>query len=79
MVTKAELHARIDALPDDLHDKAARRLDELGDPVLRAVLTAPLDDEPETDAEREAVAESYAAIRAGKVISNAELAEQLDL
>jgi len=38
-MTKAELHALIDELPDDLADEAARRLDELRDPC--SACTAP--------------------------------------
>jgi hypothetical protein len=36
-----------------------------GDPALYALLTAPYDDEPETEDERAAVEEARAAVRAG--------------
>ncbi len=79
MVTKAELHAIVDQLPDDVTDEAARRLEELRDPVLHALLTAPDDDEPETAAERAAVDEARAALRAGKVVDSTTLAHRLGL
>ncbi|MHB8576241.1 MAG: hypothetical protein ACYDCQ_13025, partial [Dehalococcoidia bacterium] len=43
------------------------------DPLERALLTAPFDDEPETDEERAAVAEAREDIAAGRVMSGAEL------
>lgn len=43
MATRAELHQRIDALPDELLDEAERRLAELDSPMLRALLVG--DDE----------------------------------
>ena len=39
------------------------------DPVLRALIEAPEDDEPETDEERAAVAEAYEDLAAGRVVS----------
>ena len=38
MVTRADLHQRIDALPEELLDEAERRLAELDSPMLRALL-----------------------------------------
>jgi hypothetical protein len=79
MVTKAELHAIVDQLPDDLTEEAARRLDELSDPVLHALLIAPDDDEPETAEERAAVDGAQQALRGGRVVDNATLARRLGL
>src|SRR5712691_11101960 len=40
MATRADLHRRIDDLPEELLDEAERRLDELDSPMLRALLGA---------------------------------------
>ncbi len=55
MTTKASLHQLIDTLPDTELEAAERYLlflREMADPVRRALLTAPWDDEPETEEER---------------------------
>jgi hypothetical protein len=49
------------------------------DPVLRSLLNAPVEDEPLTPAEDEAIAESYEDIRLGRVVSSAEMRRQLGL
>jgi hypothetical protein len=60
MTTKAELHELVDALPDRATDEAALQL---------RALAVPLDDEPETDEERAAVAEARAALERGEGLS----------
>lgn len=80
MTTKQELHRLIDELPDSEVDEAARMLKGLwsDDEGLPAVLRdAPLDDEPETPEEREAVREALEDLRAGRVVSNDELRREL--
>ena len=69
MTTKQELHHLVDELPDQALPEAARRLEPLRDPVLASMLTAPIDDEPETAEEREGIAEARADDAAGRVIS----------
>lgn len=69
MTTRDDLRRLVDQLADDeLH--AARRyleyLKDCGDPVLRAFLNAPEDDEPETEEERLTVEEAKAEIRRGE-------------
>jgi hypothetical protein len=49
------------------------------DPVLRALLTAPIDDEPLTEAEEEALAEADAETEVGQGLSTAELRQRLGL
>jgi hypothetical protein len=49
------------------------------DPVLRALLDAPEDDEPVTPEEEAALEESHREVAAGKVISHAELKRKLGL
>ena len=49
------------------------------DPVLRAFLNAPEDDEPESEEERAAVEEAYEDIARGEVLSHEELKRKLGL
>jgi hypothetical protein len=79
MVTKADLHLLIDAMPDEAADEAARRLHDLSDPVLHKLLTAPFDDESEGEEEAAGVAAGREAIRYGKVITDEDLARELGL
>jgi hypothetical protein len=50
-----------------------------GDPVLRALLAAPVDDEPVTPADDAALAEAEEDIRQGRVMPTAELRRRLGL
>jgi hypothetical protein len=55
MSSREELHKLVDHLPEG-HVPAARKiLRSLVDPVELSLLNAPLDDEPESDKERESV------------------------
>jgi hypothetical protein len=49
------------------------------DPVLRSLMNAPVEDEPVTPAEEEAIAESYQDIQLGRVVSSAEMRRELGL
>jgi hypothetical protein len=72
MYTKDDLHRLIDQLPDNELLPAMRYLEYLrnmGDPVLKALIDAPEDDEPETDEERIAVTEAYDDLAEGKVVT----------
>ena len=77
MVTIERLHSLVDALPERERDTAARVLEALAgltpDEPFYSAMTAPLDDEPETEAERAAVAEGEADLVAGRVVSAAAL------
>ena len=67
-------------LPEDEIQAAARYLQCLRDrrdPVLAALLNAPKDDEPETDHERQAVAEAMADLEAGRVLTSAEILDDI--
>jgi hypothetical protein len=68
--TVEQLHALVDQLPQGMWDEAARYLTGLNteDPVLRAFLLAPLDDEPLTDEEIALVEEGEAEIARGEGI-----------
>jgi hypothetical protein len=64
------LHRLVDELPESELAVAERFLNYLratADPVLRALLEAPLDDEPETDEERRAVHEAREELARGEV------------
>lgn len=52
MLTRDEMHRLIDAIPDSELAAVAAALEPLVDPVTRALLLAPEDDEPLTDDER---------------------------
>jgi hypothetical protein len=75
MTSKQILHQLVDTLPDGVLDEAERLLRALqtDDPVVRAHLLAPYDDEAETEDERRAVAEARADFEAGRVISMDEI------
>ena len=76
MTTKEALKQLIDDLPDD---RAERLLDAMQDPVILSRMTAPIDDEPETDEERAAVAEAREAVARGELISTEQLNRELGL
>ena len=77
MATKEDLHRLVDKLPESEVPAAERYLEYLSvarqDPFLRALLNAPLDDEPETEDERAAMAEARAALERGEVITDQDL------
>ena len=82
MTIKDELHRLVDELPArELH--GAKRfleyLRNMGDPVLKALLESPEDDEPETEEEATAVAEAYEDLAAGRVIPLDKIKRELDL
>ena len=72
MHTRNDLYRLIDSLPESEVQAARRFLEYLRDsrdPVLMALLSAPDDDEPETDEERESVSEARQDIQAGRSVS----------
>jgi len=59
VIARDDVHQLLDELPDDILPEVARYLAALrDDPLARLLLTAPIDDEPETDEERAAVREA---------------------
>lgn len=79
--TKEQLHRLVDELPQsELH--AARRFLEYlrnmrSDPVLRALMEAPEDDEPETPEERAAVREAWQEYLRGQARSWEKVRKEL--
>ena len=80
MTTREALHKLVDLLPESEWEAARRVLEERlskHDPVLRAFLNAPEDDEPETEEERAAVDEAYEELKSGKGLSHDEVKKRL--
>lgn len=72
---KRRAHELIDQLPPSQLSAVVGLLKAMLDPVSRAIANAPVDDEPETEQERKAVAESKAWFerRGGKGIPQEEV------
>lgn len=82
MSTRDRLHRLIDELPESELTAAGRFLHYLratADPVMRALLEAPPDDEPETDEERQAVQEAREELARGEVRTLEEVRRELGL
>jgi len=80
MSDKAILHQLIEDLPESELVAAERFLAyprDMADPVRRALLTAPWDDEPETEEERQAVQGAREELARGETIPDAELWRRL--
>ena len=79
--SRAELHALVDALPDAELAEARRLLTGLStaDPVLRAALLAPLEDEELTPEEEARLARAWGRRERGEAryITDEELASEL--
>jgi hypothetical protein len=72
---KQQAHELIDRLPPTQLSAVVGLLEAMLDPVSRAIANAPLDDEPESEQERQAVAESktWFERRGGQGISHEEV------
>jgi hypothetical protein len=74
VTTKEALHQLVDEHSESqlqsAHVLVERLRDSQFDPVLLAMLTAPLDDEPETEEERAGVAEARAEAARGELIDD---------
>jgi hypothetical protein len=82
MSGKEALHRLIDDLPEQDVPVAVRVLEALratSDPVLRALLSAPLDDEPDTDDMDGGLSEARREAAEGKGISHDEVKRELGL
>jgi hypothetical protein len=84
--TKDARRERLHRLVEDMHEGELETVEtfidfvhERCDPVLRALLTAPYDDEPVTDEERAAVQEGLDALEAGDVYTMEEVEKELGL
>ena len=83
MIAREDLHHLVDRLPEGELPAVRSYLRYVAevaiDPVLRTLLNAPLDDEPETEAERRAVAEAKEDLAAGRVLTTEEVKRELGL
>ena len=80
MATREDLHKLIEDLPEDELQAATRYLQYLRDrydPVLAALLDAPEDDEPETEYERQAVAEAQEDLAAGRMVTSDQILDDI--
>lgn len=79
--TRQHAHKLIDRLPETQISGLVRFLESIVDPMGAALRNAPLDDEPETEDERVAVAEAKKWIQrnGGKGIPHAEAMRRLGL
>lgn len=79
---KERLHRLVDQIPEGEVHTAERFLEYLanaGDPVWRALMNAPEDDEPLSAEDREALEEGRRALAEGHVISDEELRAELGI
>lgn len=79
---REKLHGLIESLPSEDVPTALRILEALNsssDPVPLALRDVPIDDEPETEEERAAVAEARREIEEGKGIPHDEVMRRLGL
>jgi predicted transcriptional regulator len=79
---KERLYRLVDRIPDGEVHTAERFLEYLSmsdDPVMRALMNAPEDDEPVTLAEQEAVREALEDIATGRVYPLEEVKRELGL
>ena len=80
MTTRNSVHSLVDELPDESLEAAARALAGLrDDPVLRALLSAPEDDELFDDEDGRALRESQESVSRMGTIGDAELARRLGI
>lgn len=79
--TRQHAHQLIDRLPEMQLSGLVQFLETIVDPVTTALRNAPLDDEPETEDEKTAVAEAHGWLQkyGGKGIPHAEAMRRLGL
>ena len=79
--TREQAHELIDRMAPSQVSAVVGLLETMLDPVSRAIANAPYDDEPESEDERRAVAESKAWLAAhpGQTISHAEMMAEFGL
>ena len=78
MTAKEQLRERVEQLTEEEAAATLRLLDQRTDDLTRLLDEAPLDDEPATPEEEEAVHEALQATARGETISLEELRAELD-
>jgi hypothetical protein len=79
---RKQIHQLVDRLPEDELPAVRRVLEGLqamGDPVLRALLRAPEEDEPVSEEERTALREAEEDVRQGDILTHEEMKDELGL
>lgn len=79
---KERLYRLVERIPDEDIRAAERYLEylaERGDPFIRKLMNAPLDDEPVTEEEEAGVREAWEDYKAGRVHSLEEIKQELGL
>ncbi len=79
---RQRLHQLIDELPEEDIQAAQRYLESLSthqDPLVRALESAPEDDEPLTDEEREAIDGAERAVAAGDLVPDTHVRAKIGL
>ena len=81
MSDRERAHHLIDGMPETQLSALVGLLETIVDPVAAALRNAPIDDEPESDGEKQAVAEAldWLARRGGKGIPHDEAMRRLGL
>lgn len=82
MCQRAILHRLVDSLPEEDLTTAGRLLVGLtmtADPIERALLLAPVDDEPDTDDDDGGLTEARRELARGEGISTEELERELEV
>ena len=77
MATREQIHALIDALPDSELDVLDRFIKARSNPVLRALMDAPDDDEPLTEDDLAAIAQARADRARGDIVRDKDLDREL--
>ncbi len=79
-MTREALHELIDRIPEGEIAVTQRALEYLArDAAFRAAMSAPLDDEPVTAGDAEAIARARKDIQAGRVVSHDEMLREFGL
>jgi hypothetical protein len=76
---KARAHKLIDQLAPRQASAVVDLLEKILDPVSRAIANAPIDDEPESEDERKAVAESKEWLKHNKPIPHEQVMAELGI
>jgi hypothetical protein len=79
-MTREALHELIDRIPENEIVVAQRVLERLArDAAFRAAMSAPLDDEPVTAGDAEAIARARRDLQAGRVASHDEILREFEI
>jgi hypothetical protein len=79
-MTREALHELIDRIPENEIVVAQRVLERLArDAGFRAAMSAPLDDEPVTAGDAEAIARARRDLQAGRVASHDEILREFEI